>query len=368
MKISIGAKFIEGPFGGGNEFIKNLGIAFEKDGHIVVNNLKDRDIDIIFLINPLIDSEISTFNNYDIDYYLAFKNSGALTIQRINECDERKNTTNINKKLIRFNKNIDINIFVSDWLKKIFLDQGIKNKKSLVMKGGPSKILFKSQAVSKLPLSSKIKIVTHHWSGNVMKGLKTYEKLDKILDNQEFNKRFEFTYIGNISHNHQLKNTKILKPLNGTKLITELKKHHIYITGSINEPSGNHHMEAAMLGLPILYLNSGGTPEFCKEYGVEFNEDNLSQKLIEIVEKYDQLTLSLKDYPYSFEKAYELLNLFLKEVLTNKYDILSKRKFPTKIEVILLKIYSSIKKICFKVFVLTKVKLGNLKNSALNIK
>ena len=36
----------------------------------------------------------------------------------------------------------------------------------------------------------------------------------------------------------------------------ELKNHHIYITASINEPSGNHHIEAGQCGLPILYIGS----------------------------------------------------------------------------------------------------------------
>ena len=38
----------------------------------------------------------------------------------------------------------------------------------------------------------------------------------------------------------------------------------MYITGSQNEPSGNHHIEASQLGLPVLYIESGGIPEFVK--------------------------------------------------------------------------------------------------------
>ena len=99
MKISIGSKVIEGPFGGGNEFIKNLINFFHDRGHTVVNSLEDEDIDIILLTNPLINSETSTFNNFDIDYYVKFKNPNAIVFQRINECDERKGTKNLNAKL-----------------------------------------------------------------------------------------------------------------------------------------------------------------------------------------------------------------------------------------------------------------------------
>ena len=64
MKISFGSKIINGPYGGGNNFIKNLKQFLEEKGHVVVTDLKDNDIDIILLTNPLIDSETSTFRNY----------------------------------------------------------------------------------------------------------------------------------------------------------------------------------------------------------------------------------------------------------------------------------------------------------------
>ena len=130
MKISIGSKIINGPFGGGNEFLKNLINFLDKEGHTVINHLKDKDIDIILLTNPLITSETSTFNNYDIEFYLRFYNNQALVFQRFNECDERKGTNNINSKLNKFNQVVDINLFVSDWLKNVFNEFELSKKKS----------------------------------------------------------------------------------------------------------------------------------------------------------------------------------------------------------------------------------------------
>mgnify|MGYP001398341150 CR=1 FL=1 len=98
MKISIGSKIIDGPFGGGNEFLKNLTNYIEKKGHTVVNSLVDDDIDIILLTNPLFDSATSTFNNIDIEYYLTFKNNNSLVFQRFNECDERKNAAEFSER------------------------------------------------------------------------------------------------------------------------------------------------------------------------------------------------------------------------------------------------------------------------------
>ena len=64
MKVSIGSKFVEGPYGGGNLFVKNLSKYLIKKGVDVVYDLRDIDIDIILIINPLKSSEMSTFNHF----------------------------------------------------------------------------------------------------------------------------------------------------------------------------------------------------------------------------------------------------------------------------------------------------------------
>ena len=57
MKIALGSKYLDGPYGGGNLFIKNLRNLLTFEGHDIVYDLLDDDIDIILLTNPLIDSE-----------------------------------------------------------------------------------------------------------------------------------------------------------------------------------------------------------------------------------------------------------------------------------------------------------------------
>ena len=52
MKISIGTNIKEGPWGGGNLFAINLRNYLIKQGHNVVHNLKDEDIDIILITEP----------------------------------------------------------------------------------------------------------------------------------------------------------------------------------------------------------------------------------------------------------------------------------------------------------------------------
>ena len=362
MKVSIGTKIFEGAYGGGNEFLKNL-INFLKQNNIqVVNNLKDKDIDIILLTNPFVRSESSTFSNYEIDYYLNFINPSALVFQRINECDERKNTNFVNKTIIKRNKFVDINIFVSDWLKAIFQNSGL-NKNSVVIKGGPTKEIFNNKNKTLWNNNNPIKIVTHHWSNNFMKGFDEYLFLDNYIISNNLQSKFEFTYIGNLPKKNIFKVANVVKPLYGIELANELKKHDIYITGSKNEPSGNHHMEGALCGLPILYVNSGALPEYCKEFGIEFSKENLFEKIELMKKDYDLYIKNLHGYPYTFQNAAnEYMKLF-NESLMNKNEIIKKRKKQKKLIVLFYLINHKIKRNTFNIYKYTRIKLGILKSN-----
>ena len=49
MLISIGSKIIEGPWGGGNLFVKNLSAFLTLNGHKVIFDLSEPNIDLILL-------------------------------------------------------------------------------------------------------------------------------------------------------------------------------------------------------------------------------------------------------------------------------------------------------------------------------
>ena len=72
----------------------------------------------------------------DIDRYQSKVNKSAISIQRINECDERKQTNYVNRAIIKSNNNIDHTVFVSSWLKGVYEKSGIKLKSSSVVLGG----------------------------------------------------------------------------------------------------------------------------------------------------------------------------------------------------------------------------------------
>ena len=117
---------------------------------------------------------------------------------------------------------------------------------------------------------------------------------DNLIEKEKWRDKIEFYYVGNVSKNNTYKNVKLIKPLAGKELSNFLSSCHIYLTGSINEPGGNHQNEGAATGLPVLYLNSGSMKEYLNGYGVDFNYDNFEEKLLEIINNYKILNKNEK--------------------------------------------------------------------------
>ena len=325
MKVSIGTNIKDGPWGGGNLFAINLSNFLKIRGHEVVYDLNDNDIDIILITEPRKTSESSSFTHIDVRNYLRYEKFDTIVIHRINECDERKNTNYVNKYLIYANKIADETIFVSKWLKNLYLSQGLESQNNHVVYAGANSEIFNADGFKPWKKGEKLKLVTHHWGANWNKGFDIYQYLDNLLDDPLWNEKIVFTYIGNLPKKFKFKNTNYLPPLSGSELANELKKNNLYITGSLNEPSGNHHIEASQCGLPVMYINSGGTNEYCSGYGLEYSKENFEFKLKEAMENYEELFLKMKEYPYNSEKmSKNYLDLF-EDMINNKTSILENR-------------------------------------------
>lgn len=355
MKISIGTNIKDGPWGGGNLFAINLRDYLIDKGHVVVTNLVDNDIDLILLTEPRKTSESSAFTHIDILKYRQFVKNDVVVVHRINECDERKNSNYVNQYLIEANKVADATVFVSSWLKNLFIDNGLENNNLQVILSGANSKIFNSSDNSEWDRESKIKITTHHWGANWNKGFEIYQKIDEMSSSEKYKNKIAFTYIGNLPKKFKFKNSKVIPPLSGKPLADKIKEHDIYLTASINEPSGNHHIEAAQCGLPLLFIDSGGIPEYCENFGIKFNLDNFEDKLDEIISSYDEYREKMTTYPlnsklmsenyenlfvnlykernnlYSARKAQTFLNIFEKYIylISRRINFLWKRYKPS---------------------------------------
>lgn len=313
MKVSMNVKFLNGPYGGGMQFSNTFKNFLIQKNISVVNTLHDNDIDIILHIAPLPFQEICSYS-YAEAFIYKLKHPKTNIVLRINECDERKNTHYMNQAFIRAAKFSDSIVFISEYLKRIFTEQGIRSDIThRVIRNGADTNIFNSKGKIPWNRQEKLKIVTHHWGANVMKGHDAYQELDAILSRDaSFREKFEFTFIGNIPSNIRYSQTKTLLPLSGTQLAEELKKHHVYITATRNEPAGMHHIEGALCGLPILYINSGALPEYCSDFGILFEKRNLRNALLDMYDSYEKQFDRILQYPNTAEKmCREFLELFI---------------------------------------------------------
>ena len=320
IKLSIGANIIDSPWGGGNKFAIVLGEFLKNKGWKVVTDLKDNDIDIVLMTEPRKYSASSNYNQFDISRYL-IRNPNAIVIHRINNCNRSRNTRNLNRYLMRANKVADYTIFISNYLKKVYVNGNLfKGDNFKVIKNGADNKIFNKTGRVKWNRKKYLRIVTHHWSSNYNKGFDIYKELDEISLRPVCGRSIKFYYIGNIPKGFKFKNTTVIPPLNVRELVKEIKKNHIYVTGARGEGAGMHHIEAALCGLPILYRNDGALPEYCSGFGVMFNgKMDFIEKLKKIIGRYDYYFDRMNEYPYNAEnmcKKYE--KIFLELLNENK--------------------------------------------------
>ena len=197
---------------------------------------------------------------------------------------------------------------------KLFWERkGLANKQSSIILTKVNKRIFNPLKRRKWDKKKPIKIVTHHWSSNYMKGFDIYQRLDEMLTLKKWKSKIKFSFIGRTPLGYDLKHTKIFKPLKDHSLSRELKNHHVYLTASRYEAAGNHYIEALQCGLPVLHLNHGSLPEYCSKYGITFELHNFEIKLEEIILKYDFFFKKLSKYNFNDDE------------MINDYDILIKK-------------------------------------------
>jgi glycosyltransferase involved in cell wall biosynthesis len=326
VKAAIGFRPQQGPWGGGNQFAASLSDHLRRQGHEVSYALDRADLDIILLTEPRRSSATSAFTDSDVWSYLSRVNPRALVVHRINECDERKNTRWVNRRLAVANRCADRTVFISTWLRDLFHGHGYDIAEPSVILNGADRNIFHPGAGPGWQPPGKLRVVTHHWSANLNKGFDVYRRFDALLDQPAFGDMFAFTYIGRVPEGLTFRHTTIEAPLSGPALGEALRRHHIYLTASLNEPAGMHHVEGAMSGLPLLYRSSGALPEYCEGFGLSFDETTIESRLLEMRGRYPELRARMEAYPNDAEtmcRAYERL---FHDLLARREEYLARRR------------------------------------------
>ena len=166
--------------------------------------------------------------------------------------------------------------------------------------------------------------MTHHWSPNLNKGWDIYSLIDQSINS---NSPYEFHYIGNIPKTIQTENIIFHEPCADRELSRKLSDNHIYLTASINEPAGMHHIEGASVGLPLVFRQSGALPEYCTNYGEGFDSiDSAWTAIRKIQNNYSEYAHRMQAYPADAKiMGAEYLEIF-KELVSEKDEVLKERE------------------------------------------
>jgi glycosyltransferase involved in cell wall biosynthesis len=313
MKIAINRTIQDGPWGGGNQFLREMVELLEARDHQVVYQVRNERPDIVLVVEPRRRSKGVTFSGRDVLWHLIWAGKHRpVVVHRINECDERKGTRTMNFRLRAMNSLADHTVFVGSWLKDLRVWYRHPGQSSSVILNGAT-------ASSFFPLEDKqwsgkgpMKLVTHHWSNNWSKGFDVYKEIDRLLPLSKWKGRISFTYIGNPSREVSFQNTSVLSPMSGLELGDELRSHHVYVTGSQNEPGSMHQIEGMMCGLPVVFRNSGALPEYCAGFGEMFaGPQDIEAALERMIVSYDKWEQRVRNISLTSERmAHAYLKLF----------------------------------------------------------
>jgi glycosyltransferase involved in cell wall biosynthesis len=164
--------------------------------------------------------------------------------------------------------------FISQWLRDYHALRWFdKNRSHSCIYNGADPRVFHPVGAATYDGSGPLRIVTHHWSDNPMKGYPDYQKLDSQIATGDI-KDVEFLMIGRWPADITWQVTKTHGSTHGKKLADLLRSCHVYLTGSHWEPCGMHHVEGIQCGLPVIYhRDGGGIVELARCYGVEYSDD-----------------------------------------------------------------------------------------------
>jgi len=309
FKINILYPFVDGPWGGANQFLKAVKQYFIKK-ESYTEKIEEADI-VLFNSSPsstfgkLVKESFSIKQQYPNKIFIN-RIDGPVNIYR------GKNKS-IDKAFYLYTKYFcDGTIFQSNWSReKSYTDGMVKNFYETTILNAPNSDIFNKNSKKTFDKHQKVKLIATSWSSNIKKGFEVYNWMDENLD---FTK-YEMTFVGNSPF--KFKNIILKEPMDSEPLASELKKHDIFVTASQSDPCSNSLIEAMHCGLPALGLDDGGHTEIIDHGGEVFKTSSeIPQKLDLIANNYEMYQKNI-NLP-TIDEVGELYFQFLEKIYDEK--------------------------------------------------
>lgn len=257
MKINILYDFQEGPWGGGNQFLKALKSEFQVQG-IYEENPQQAEVVLFNSHHQL--KDVLKLKKKCPDKIFIHRIDGPLSAYRASE-------EYLDRLLFKINGLLaDGTIFQSSWSKK-------QNKKFFPLATTYETVIHNASddrffnQKDKNPFRSstrKVKLVASSWSLNALKGFDIYQYLDEHLDFS----RYEMLFFGRSPV--PFRNIALVPPLPQAQVAKALKQNDIFVFASRIESCSNALIEAISCGLPAVAFNGSSNPEIVRKGGELF--------------------------------------------------------------------------------------------------
>lgn len=269
--VAFNMRWRRGPYGGGNQWLGQVGPYLERCGFRTVSKLEG-GVDCVLGTHAGLGGGLSF--SYDDVLRAKEKYPRLKCIQRINDNDIRKGTAGMDAHLAACNRAADHTVFVSAWLRDYHAARWFDvSRPHSVIHNGADPAVFHPFGARVWKQGEPLRIVTHHWSDNPAKGFPVYEAMDAAIAEGKL-RGFELWIVGRWPENIRWRAAQTFPACSGHRLAEVLRECHVAVTASRYEPGAMHPVEAMQCGLPLLYTgDTGGTVELGERFGVLLGDD-----------------------------------------------------------------------------------------------
>lgn len=324
MKIYIYYEETDKPWGGSNSFLRAFKkyLKEEMKAEIEIITDIDRDYDIFFMNTgrkaPGVKIDIDELQKIKRYGYIKHmkrlfkKNQGKKIVHRLDGLRAIYNNQwdKLDKLQIQAAQFADHIIFQSEHCLDSFRKYGYEGDNYSIVYNGVDQSIFNTKGKEFWNGRGNIKIFSCNWSSNPRKGYPAIACFSEI-------KGVESYFVGNWPEEIDKRKVICLPPMKQKELAEYYKKCDFFLHGAQDDPCPNVVLEALSCGLPIVYNNSGGTPEIADNYGIPLPEDikpeSIHGTIQTMKEKYPQFVESIKKdmNKFSIERAVrEYVNIF----------------------------------------------------------
>jgi len=270
-------EFADGPWGGGNQFLKALKKQFLRKGQYQEDAAR---ADVILFNGHQFQKRTMQLKRKYPDKIFVHRVDGPMTQTR----GEAGVTTD--RKIFACNSWIaDGTVFQSEWSRRQSRLQGmIESRFETCIINAPDPELFHPSGEIIPRADERIRLIATSWSANPKKGFDILHHLDRHLN---FG-RYTMTFVGN--SDAPFSNIETLAPQPSEKLADLLRAHDIFVAPSLVEACSNSFLEAMHCGLPAAARNNSSHPELLNGNGLLF------EGTADILSTIDKIAANLEEY------------------------------------------------------------------------